>query len=429
MLNKTPGVVIHNGKIRIWFMYNGDRCYEPLNINPTQENIRYAVKLRSKIVHNIKYGTFDYEAEFPQSIRCKKYNNLKTMTFQDLTELWLLEKSSCAKSTIEGYAKLLHQYWLPTLSGKYINEIKRIDLTRLMHLFESKSAKTKNNALSVLKGVFEVAIENELISSNPSKGIKFSRHAAKEASPLPQKDVERILDYVRVNYPESILCALEVAFFTGVRSSELIALKWSDVDFESKILHVQRSKVRHEVNNRTKTYVNRIVQLNSRALAAFSHQKRLNSSESEWIFLNPNTNKPFIDERPLRRGVWNPTLKALGISHRNFYQTRHTCATFMLMSGANPAWCALQLGHDIQVFLKIYAKWINEAEDCRELAKVEANLNTNKGANIYSNSNANTEKCAKNVHRKAQPLVSGCYKMKKLVEAAGIEPASASTPP
>jgi integrase len=57
---------------------------------------------------------------------------------------------------------------------------------------------------------------------------------------------------------------------------------------------------------------------------------------------------------------------------RNFYQTRHTYATLNLMAGANPMWVATQLGHaNMQMLLKVYAKWIDGADKSNERGKID----------------------------------------------------------
>ena len=64
-------------------------------------------------------------------------------------------------------------------------------------------------------------------------------------------------------------------------------------------------------------------------------------------------------------------MKRLGIRHRRTYNTRHTYATIGLMAGVNPAFIARQLGHSLEMFFKVYAKWIDGQHDERELAKIE----------------------------------------------------------
>jgi integrase len=73
-------------------------------------------------------------------------------------------------------------------------------------------------------------------------------------------------------------------------------------------------------------------------------------------------------------------LKALGIRYRRPYQCRHTYATVMLHAKMNPAMCAKQLGHDVKVFLTIYAKWIEGEADDREMALLEQQIAPTPGA-------------------------------------------------
>lgn len=81
------------------------------------------------------------------------------------------------------------------------------------------------------------------------------------------------------------------------------------------------------------------------------------------IFENPNTDRPWNDERCQRDTFWQPALRASGIRRRRAYQTRHTCATNALSAGANPAYIARQMGHkNAKMLFTVYAKWIDGAD-------------------------------------------------------------------
>ena len=69
-----------------------------------------------------------------------------------------------------------------------------------------------------------------------------------------------------------------------------------------------------------------------------------------------------------------PVIRRLCIRYRPPYNTRHTYATMMLMSGMKPAFCARQLGHDIKVFLETYSRWLDGDADALEMARLEATL-------------------------------------------------------
>jgi integrase len=60
--------------------------------------------------------------------------------------------------------------------------------------------------------------------------------------------------------------------------------------------------------------------------------------------------------------------------YRPPYNTRHTYATMMLMAGMTPAFCATQLVHSVEMFLRTYAKWIDGGQDALEMGRLEAAL-------------------------------------------------------
>ena len=53
---------------------------------------------------------------------------------------------------------------------------------------------------------------------------------------------------------------------------------------------------------------------------------------------------------------------------------RHSYATSMLMAGMTPAFCAKQLGHTVETFLRTYAKWIDGNQNDFEMARLESAL-------------------------------------------------------
>ena len=144
------------------------------------------------------------------------------------------------------------------------------------------------------------------------------------------------------------------------------------IDHVMELARVKRARTFGE-EHETKTFKVRDVELNSRAKAALTRQKPFTFFKDGYVFENPVTGARYGAERPLRRNYWHPTLKALGLRERNFYQTRHTFATLNLMAGANPMWVAKQLGHaNMQMVLIVYAKWIDGADKSSERKKIDS---------------------------------------------------------
>lgn len=131
-----------------------------------------------------------------------------------------------------------------------------------------------------------------------------------------------------------------------------------------------------ELEDRTKTRKTRTVQLNSRAMTALRAMKAhtFMLKVGGRVFVDARTGVQYADDEPARESYWRPAVKRTGIRDRSPYETRHTYATVMLMSGVAPAFAAKQLGHSVEMFLRTYAKWIDGGQNQVEMGKVEAFL-------------------------------------------------------
>ena len=133
-----------------------------------------------------------------------------------------------------------------------------------------------------------------------------------------------------------------MAFGTGLRPSEQIALKQDALDWErSKIL--VREGWRHGQRTQLKTRGSyREVDMLPPVRKALQEQ-RVVSAGSDLAF--PNSRGRHINMANLRRRVWSATLAKAKLRPRDFYNTRHTFATHALAAGEGPGWVAKMLGH------------------------------------------------------------------------------------
>jgi integrase len=276
-------------------------------------------------------------------------------------------------------------FWLNRIGDELIESIQYSTIAALANS-QGWGAKNRNNMLIPLRGVLETAFLDGVIDSSPADRIKNAKVQKEPPDPLTADEVDAVLNHMQ-KYDPQIVNVIEFAFFTGMRPSEVIALRWGDIDYTRRLARVQRART-FGMEHATKTFTVRDVELNSRAQSALARQKQHTFLKDGYVFENPVTGEPYSEERPLRRAYWNPTLKALGMRERNFYQTRHTYATLNLMAGANPMWVATQLGHaNMQMLLKVYAKWIDGADKSNERGKIDkmfslATKTPQKGASI-----------------------------------------------
>ena len=168
----------------------------------------------------------------------------------------------------------------------------------------------------------------------------------------------------------------EFAFFSGLRPSEQIALRWSKVDFRRGTVTVDRAFTR-KAEKGTKTGVAREVELTGRALAALERQRAVSQLAGDHVFIGMDGFYYTTTKGPLECW-WKPAMRLTGLRHRDARQTRHTFATICLHAGSTPAWVARQLGHSVEMFYRVYSKWIENADAGSEIRRLNGFLSAPK---------------------------------------------------
>ncbi len=371
------GIKSHRKGIQITFHWNNKRYRPTLAIPPTKNNLKYASQLKGEVERLVSLGIYTtekYLQDFPTTNVAKSTPKTQSKTtFKDLSVAWIKSVSHLSHGTLIKYNQAL-AFWVKEIGECPIDSIKYSTLAALANS-QGWKPKNRNNILIPLRQVMEMAFLDEIIAVNPTVRIKNARHQIEPPDPLTAEELEQVLWYMS-KYSPQIVNYFEFAFFTGMRPSEVISLKWGDIDHTRGLARVQRART-FQKEHETKTFKIRDVELNTRAKNALARQQQYTLEGNGYIFENPETNEAYGEERPLRRAYWNPTLKALGMRKRRFYQTRHTYATLNLMAGANPMWVAKQLGHvNMQMVLTVYSKWIEGADKRGEISKIDAFLNS-----------------------------------------------------
>lgn len=299
-------------------------------------------------------------------------------TFTDYADEWL-KTLTVEKSTLAAYKVSLNATWKPAFGKQPIAQVRYSDIKKAVAAKAKEvSGKTINNALIPLRDIFKSALKDGLIATSPVDGIGNLSHQAPKPDPFERAEMDKILAHMASKFDGQVLNYFTFAFHTGMRPSEIISLRWGDIDWNGSAVRVQRARVVGEVKG-TKTNTIRDVDLSGDAMAALKRQKAhtfLLGPDAE-VFNNPITGKPWPDLQVQRRRYFTPTLTSLGIRHRDMYQTRHTYATTLLMGGLNPSYIARQLGHtNPQMLFTVYGKWIDGADKGAEAKKLNAVLST-----------------------------------------------------
>lgn len=364
------GVETREKSIRLSFTLQDGRterqtlCIDGKPIRPTPANVKYAHRVAKEIKESIAFGTFKMGDYFPHASAVKT-----VATVSEVLETFL-NSVLCEKSSLNGY-KAASNFWKETIGSKPAKHLKRSEILAAIKTKPMLSGKTVNNYVSVLRQAFALMIADGDMTVNPVGTFEVP-YQAPPVDPFTKDEVNLILADMRKHYPAQVANYTQAKFFTGMRTSESFGLRWGNVDLNSEYILIVDTVVAEEEKSRTKTGVVRKVRLNSMSKAAFEDQRKHTQLAGEHVFLDPRRNAPWLKEQFFTRFYWAPTLKRLGIRYHRAYNTRHTYATMMLMAGMNPAFCAKQLGHDIKMFLEVYARWLDGAADDVEMGRLEA---------------------------------------------------------
>jgi len=354
--------------IQIEFAYRGVRCRESLRLEPTAANIKYADGLRVEIARKIADGVFVYTDYFPDSPKAVQFGHApvkKTVGELLRDQLKGYEKATAngqmSPSTLNGYRKVIEGKLLPKFDRLLLKDLTPAMLREWIGGL-GITAKSSRNIITPLRSTLDDALNDELIPYNPLDKIALKKLLTRtsikstyEVDPFDEAEKDAIL--AATNGQKRNL--FQFAFWSGLRTSELIALEWGDIDWIHGTVRVQRAVV-VRVEKGTKTEAGtRDVMLLPLAKEALIAQKEFTLLEGKRIFHNPKRGKPWETDSQIRRTSWIPTLKKAGVRYRNPYQTRHTYASTLLSANENPWWVAKQMGHvDVEMIFRHYGRWI-----------------------------------------------------------------------
>lgn len=74
-----------------------------------------------------------------------------------------------------------------------------------------------------------------------------------------------------------------------------------------------------------------------------------------------------------------PAIRLSSMRQRDARQTRHTFATICLMVGIKPAWAARQMGHSVEMFYRVYSRWIDHADRGAQRRKLDGYISAGSG--------------------------------------------------
>ena len=333
---------------------------------------------------------------FDKLIDCKKwiaearYNEehgsirvLSDMSVDAWYEYWITEiKAKTVRfNTIRNHNERYKQNIKEYIGHMPLNEVKPIHCQNVLNRMTDTYRNSTIKMTSItMYGMFQSAVDNELILKNPM--TKYVRCTSGKPSKPPRVlSVEEQKLFLETTKESSNYNQYAFLLQTGLRTGEMIGLKWSDIDFEKRILHVSRTmEYRYSVGEwrigETKTKNGcRDIPLTTEAIEILKRQKKkvqelktVKMEFSDFVFLSRKG-------EPTKNSAYDTKLMyycdKVGMQRFSMHTLRHTFATRCIEAGMRPKTLQMILGHsNIGITMNLYVH-VTDEEKVKELSNIE----------------------------------------------------------
>lgn len=292
------------------------------------------------------------EKEILQKIAAYKEKEEKGPLFTDVADQWYRHKAEDIQpTTLKRSYKPLFDRIVAHFDGRYIRDIKPMDVQQFLSTIVSYSQKSVNNHLSVVKQIFDHAVIIGIIDSSPATAVKVPKGLKKNKRDMITASQMQTIE-ANTDYPVFGLLAFFL-LYTGCRRGEALALQWSDIDFKNKLIHITKSAYYNSNEARfkapkTDAGTRQIILLDKLAT-------KLQQCENKSGFIFTVTGgRQALKESQTTKG-WNRYVKTIGIDGVTPHMLRHTYASLLYEAGIDVKSAQDLLGHaDISTTQNIY---------------------------------------------------------------------------
>ena len=350
---------------------------------------KYVARITTRNGKRVK-RVFDKLVDCRKWIAEARYNEehgaisvLGEMSVDAWYEYWITEikAKTVRQNTIRNHNERYKQNIKEYIGQMPLNEVKPIHCQNILNQMADTYRNSTIKLTSItMYGMFQSAVDNELILKNPM--TKYVRCTSGKPSKPPRVlSVEEQKLFLETTKESSNFNQYAFLLQTGLRTGEMIGLKWSDIDFEKRILHVSRTmEYRYSVGEwrigETKTKNGcRDIPLTTEAIEILKRQKKkvqelktVKMEFSDFVFLSRKG-------EPTKNSAYDTKLMyycdKVGMQRFSMHTLRHTFATRCIEAGMRPKTLQMILGHsNIGITMNLYVH-VTDEEKVKELSNIE----------------------------------------------------------
>ncbi|NND73462.1 MAG: site-specific integrase [Ilumatobacter sp.] len=312
-----------------------------------------------------------------------------TATVGELLEAWFeFAAPDFSPKTVKETRGYIDRSLMPALGSKSLARLKSAELDafyrRLLASGGSGGRPLAPGTVRRIHGILRRALYQGVkwgwIGINPATATTPPRVPASDIKPPAGEDLARVLRRAGEESPD-LACYLMLAAATGARRSELIALRWTDVDLDTATVSIERGIVLGPdglVEKGTKTHSARRVSLDAGTAGAIAdHRERMREraamcrvawAANSFVFSNAaDGSEPWFPDSVSRS--FKRLCEKEGMSGVRLHDLRHFVATELLSAGVDVRTVAGRLGHrNAATTLNVYAHFVEQSD--REAADI-----------------------------------------------------------
>ena len=280
--------------------------------------------------------------------------------------------SGLAENTYRGYRTNINNHIIPVIGDIKLNTLKPEDIDRLLLTMTEKglSVTTQRYTISVIRKALNWAVKRRILRFNVIDYVDIPKPEKFNPTVLNEEQLQVLLNYCRDN---PLLTPISLILLTGLRRGEALGLKWSDFDFENKILHVQRtatpakggyhfSDCKTEDSNRFISFPDILIDILNDWKVFQSDFNLLidNFNPDGYVFCNYTGN--IISCSSILR-YFKKALQECNLPDIRIHDLRHSYATLLLSKNISPKVASGMLGHsDTRTTLDIYSHLLTDMQ-------------------------------------------------------------------
>jgi integrase len=271
-------------------------------------------------------------------------------------------------SSWDRYEAQVRNHIVPELGKIVLSRLtpQRVQMLYTKLLKKGYSSTTVHHVHAVLGRALNDALRLGLVQRNVCQMVDSPQPSTRLVEPFSEDEAALFLDAVK---GERLEAAYVMALMTGLRRSELCALRWQDVDLDMAIAYVrygfQRQGAKFVLAEPKSSYSRRRIFLPQVLVHVLSEYKEKQAQEKALIGVEWGDDHPYVFTTEFGRHINPPYLSDFhfprmlaksGVGRElHFHDLRHTAATLLLARGVNPKVVSELLGHASVAFtLKIY---------------------------------------------------------------------------